>query len=80
LVYTIVVADNCTDSTAEIARTCGAHVIERQDQSKIGKGYALNFAFNFVLNTQLAFDGLVVIDADAVVDSRLLTVFNNHVH
>ena len=35
-----VVADNCTDGTAEAARRAGAFVYERFDQSKKGKGYA----------------------------------------
>ena len=39
----IVVADNCTDRTAEVARAAGATVIERQDATRRGKGYALDF-------------------------------------
>lgn len=37
-----VVADNCTDLTAEIARNCGANVYVRNNYLKIGKGYALD--------------------------------------
>ena len=37
------VADNCTDATAEVARGMGCHVIERFDQRLIGKGYALTY-------------------------------------
>ncbi len=39
----MVVADNCTDDTAAIARQCGADAIERHDQSHRGKGFALDF-------------------------------------
>jgi cellulose synthase/poly-beta-1,6-N-acetylglucosamine synthase-like glycosyltransferase len=39
----LVVADNCTDQTAEVARTCGAIVLERRDESRRGKGFALAF-------------------------------------
>ena len=39
----LVVADNCTDDTAAIARTAGAEVTERHDPAKIGKGYALDW-------------------------------------
>jgi len=38
----LVLADNCSDDTAEKARSAGAEVIERQDRQKIGKGYALD--------------------------------------
>jgi cellulose synthase/poly-beta-1,6-N-acetylglucosamine synthase-like glycosyltransferase len=40
----LVVADNCTDNTAEVAKTTGAEVTERNDPTKIGKGYALAWA------------------------------------
>lgn len=42
----VVVADNCTDSTAEVARSAGASVIERFDTRRRGKGYALDFGLN----------------------------------
>ena len=38
-----VVADNCTDRTAEVARAAGAQVDERFDQTARGKGYALRW-------------------------------------
>jgi len=41
----VVVADNCTDDTAAIAAAAGAEVVERHDQSRVGKGYALDFGF-----------------------------------
>jgi cellulose synthase/poly-beta-1,6-N-acetylglucosamine synthase-like glycosyltransferase len=39
----IVIADNCTDATAAVARSLGAEVIERQDATKRGKGFAMDF-------------------------------------
>src|SRR5690606_13343081 len=39
----LVVADNCTDATATIARAHGAEVIERESERERGKGYALEF-------------------------------------
>src|SRR5689334_17854711 len=41
----VVVADNCTDRTAELAEKAGALVWPRQNQEKRGKGYALEMAF-----------------------------------
>lgn len=48
--YTIVViADNCTDATAQIARQHGAVALERHDTTRIGKGYALEWALEQLL-------------------------------
>ena len=45
LLTVFVVADNCTDNTADIARKHGAKVYERQDPSRRTKGFALQFLF-----------------------------------
>ena len=42
LISPFVVADNCTDRTAEIAEQGGARVFRRFSKTQIGKGYALN--------------------------------------
>ena len=42
----IVVADNCSDDTAEVAAAAGAEVIARDDPSHVGKGYALGWAIS----------------------------------
>lgn len=63
----VVVADNCSDETATLARAAGAECISRQDQSKRGKGYALDFGI-----THLQVDAprtVIVVDADCVVDA-----------
>jgi cellulose synthase/poly-beta-1,6-N-acetylglucosamine synthase-like glycosyltransferase len=44
----VVIADNCTDATAEIARAVGATVIERQNLDLRGKGYALEYGLQFL--------------------------------
>ena len=66
----VVVADNCTDSTAELARGANARVLVRSDSAKRGKGFALQYAFQILLDE--GFDAVLVIDADSVVDSNLL--------
>jgi cellulose synthase/poly-beta-1,6-N-acetylglucosamine synthase-like glycosyltransferase len=70
----IVVADNCTDATAEIARGAGAEVMQRQDPVNRGKGYALEFAFAASRRKNWA-TAVVVIDADAEVSPNLLEAF-----
>jgi cellulose synthase/poly-beta-1,6-N-acetylglucosamine synthase-like glycosyltransferase len=70
----VVVADNCTDATAAISREAGATVLERQDSSRRGKGYALAFAFTWSRSAALA-DAVAVVDADSVVSANLLESF-----
>lgn len=72
----VVIADNCSDGTAEIARSFGATVLERQDATHRGKGYALDFAFRILAAE--GFDGYVVVDADSVADANLLSVIRRH--
>jgi cellulose synthase/poly-beta-1,6-N-acetylglucosamine synthase-like glycosyltransferase len=66
----IVVADNCSDTTAELASNLRARVIERRDSERRGKGFALQFAFGKLLEE--GFDAVVVVDADSVVEPNLL--------
>lgn len=74
----VVVADNCTDRTAEVARRYGATVLERHDPARRGKGYALQYAFELLrLAPVHAWDAIVVIDADTVVTPNLLQAFAN---
>ena len=58
----LVVADNCNDDTADIARAAGAEVVERDDLAKIGKGYALAFGLRHLQNNVP--DVVIVVDAD----------------
>lgn len=67
-----VVADNCTDRTAEIARAAGAMVEERHDQSARGKGYALRWLLARMRERGARFDAYVVLDADTIVEPNLL--------
>ncbi len=72
-----VIADNCSDHTAAIARDAGAVVVFRDAPGRRGKGYALDHLFNIVpAEVALAdHDAVVVIDADSVPDPGALTAF-----
>ena len=67
----VVVADNCTDATADLAQSSGARVLVRSDPARRGKGFALKFAFETLLSD--GFDAFMVVDADSIVDSNFLT-------
>ena len=62
----LVVADNCTDRTADLARAAGAEVVNRVDPQRKGKGYAL--AFGVEALTKNAPEVVVVVDADCRVE------------
>ena len=66
----VVVADNCSDDTAAIARLHGAEVTERECKSEQGKSYALNFGLRFL--RQDPPEVVVVIDADCRVSDPSL--------
>jgi 1,2-diacylglycerol 3-beta-glucosyltransferase len=70
----IVVADNCTDRTADVAAAAGARVLMRHDLENRGKGQALSYAFRQCLDEGVA-DAVVVVDADTVVTPNLLKAF-----
>ena len=70
----IVVADNCSDGTAERARQAGALVLERHNPELRGKGYALVRGFSVSLAQRYA-DVVVIVDADSRASRNLLRVF-----
>ena len=63
LLTVAVIADNCTDRTAELAREAGAMVLERSSATDRGKGHAIKWALeNLPLERWAA---VVIVDADA---------------
>lgn len=62
----IVVADNCSDRTAEVARNAGAICYERVDPSQPGKPRAI--AWGLTRIDLLSYDAVVIVDADSTVD------------
>jgi len=74
-----VVADNCTDNTAEICRNKGCIVFERFDTEKIGKGYALNYLFTKLHSEEyidIVPEAYIILDADNIVKPNFITEIN----
>lgn len=61
-----VIADNCTDNTAEIAKDAGAIVYERFDATKKTKGYAMQWFLKQKIEENADYDAFCVFDADNV--------------
>src|SRR5262249_55240408 len=74
----VVIADNCTDDTAERARESGARVVERFDLAKKSKGHAIEDLIDELVRSGEfdALDALVFIDADSAVQPGLLEQFS----
>ena len=78
LIDVYVIADNCTDSTAAMAVANGAKVITRFNRRQVGKGYALDYAFQ-TIDRQVGlehYDAFLVFDADNVLDPGYFAAMN----
>ncbi|PLS29789.1 glycosyltransferase family 2 protein [Bifidobacterium parmae] len=72
------VADNCTDDTADVVRAMGCHVVERHNDKLIGKGYALTYLLDHMVDEGLAdtYDAYFVFDADNKLDKHYFEEMN----
>ena len=71
-----VIADNCTDNTAKIAKEAGAIVYKRFDSVNKTKGYALNWFLQQKIKENADYDAFFVFDADNIVDKNFITAMN----
>ena len=78
LLTIFVVADGCTDNTAQVAKAAGAVVYQRNNRDLVGKGYALNFLLNCIKNDYPAdsFEGYFVFDADNLLTENFVLEMN----
>ena len=79
LLTIFVVADNCTDNTAKIARKKGCIVYERFDEEKKTKGYALEYLFDRIEEDykRNSFEGFFVFDADNLLKKDYISRMND---
>lgn len=71
-----VIADNCTDNTAEIAQALGAKVHIRENITKKGKGHALEWMFDKIFKMNCHYDAIAIFDADNLVSPNFLLEMN----
>ena len=71
-----VIADNCTDNTAKVAREAGAIVYERFDENKKTKGFALQWFLSQKIEENAPYDAFCVFDADNIADKNFLKAMN----
>lgn len=77
----IVIADNCTDKTKEVAESYGVKIFERheEDPAKRTKGDALRLLLNTLLSDpKMDYDAFCVFDADNIVDPNFISAMNKH--
>jgi len=68
----VVIADNCTDATADIARACGAEVVHSEGNTELKAG-ALNQVLGRLIPETEARDAIMMMDADSVIGPEFLS-------
>ncbi|MDU1314914.1 MAG: glycosyltransferase family 2 protein [Clostridium septicum] len=77
LIDIFVIADNCTDNTAKIARKYGVNVYERFNDEQRGKGFALEWMFAKIFKMKKKYDAIAIFDADNLVSKNWCKEINS---
>ncbi len=78
LIDVFVVADACTDNTAEAARQAGAIVYERNDLARKGKSWVMDYGFKRILKEYPnRYEGYFIFDADNLVSPDYTRIMND---
>ncbi|MFB6290772.1 MAG: glycosyltransferase family 2 protein [Candidatus Bipolaricaulia bacterium] len=74
-----VIADNCKDDTAKVAGRHDVTVMERTNQDRTGKGYALKYGFERIglLDGSSDYDAVIIFDADNLMEKNFLREMNS---
>lgn len=72
-----VICDNCSDNTADIARSKGVFACERRNPNLRGKGYAIEWMLKELWKQSRSYDGIIMLDADNLVNADFLHHMNN---
>ena len=76
MIEIFIVADNCTDNTANIARNLGVKVFERFDPVNKGKGHSLKWMFKKLFELDQRFDAICILDSDNLVSANFFIEMN----
>lgn len=78
LIDVFVIADNCTDNTADVAKEAGAVVFKRFNDKEVGKGYALDYGYQCINEYygEKNYEAYFVFDADNVLDVNYFREMN----
>jgi cellulose synthase/poly-beta-1,6-N-acetylglucosamine synthase-like glycosyltransferase len=74
-IHILVIADNCTDRTVDVASRFPVQILRRNNLKDIGKGYAIEYALQHV--DYRKYDAIIILDADCTIDRDFFRAANS---